>query len=231
MKHHPSRHANHAIAYVRVSTDHQDLGPEAQKVAIQRWCQTNGIEVVAVFQEEISGGVPIDKRPQLLAAIDALAIHSAGVLIVAKRDRLARDSIAAGMIERLVERQGSRVMSADNCGNGEGPEAQLMRGIIDLFAQYERALIKARTKAALGVKKARQERIGKVPFGYQLSLDGVHLEPHIKEQEVIALMVSMRADGSTLREITERLNNEGIPARGKRWHLTSVARVLKREAA
>ena len=43
---------------------------------------------------------------------------------------------------------------------GTTGEAQLMRGIVDLFAQYERAIIRTRTKAALAVKIARGERVG-----------------------------------------------------------------------
>lgn len=38
--------------------------------------------------------------------------------------------------------------TADGAGNGEGPEAALMRTLLDTFAAYERALIRARTRAA-----------------------------------------------------------------------------------
>ena len=37
-----------------------------------------------------------------------------------------------------------------------------MRGMIDLFAEYERQVIKARIKTALGHKKAKQERVSGV---------------------------------------------------------------------
>src|SRR5204862_6543407 len=104
-------------------------------------------------------------RPGLLAAIDAVRAHGAGVLVVAKRDRLARDGLTAALVERLCEREAAGIQAADGAGNGEGPEAQLLRGIVDLFAQYERAVIRARTKAALAVKKARGERTGGVPLG------------------------------------------------------------------
>jgi DNA invertase Pin-like site-specific DNA recombinase len=42
----------------------------------------------------------------------------------------------------------------------------LMRGLVDLFAQYERALIRSRTKAALAVKKGRGERLAKGRRGH-----------------------------------------------------------------
>ena len=43
----------------------------------------------------LSGGTPLEKRPGLLAAPDALRQQAAGILLVAKRDRLARDVMIA----------------------------------------------------------------------------------------------------------------------------------------
>ncbi len=86
------------------------------------------------------------------------------MLLVAKRDRLARDVVVAAMVDRLAERHGARVLAADGTGNGDGPEAMLMRGIVDVFAQYERALIRARTKAALAVKAVARRADGRRPL-------------------------------------------------------------------
>jgi len=47
------------------------------------------------------------------------------------------------MIERLVERNGGRILSADGIGAGEGPESALLRAMVRAFAEYERALIRA----------------------------------------------------------------------------------------
>ena len=221
-----------AVGYLRVSTEEQALGPEAQREALKRWCASHGVELVDVHVDQgVSGGTPLDKRPALLAAVEVLETHGAGVLLVAKRDRLARDIIVAAMVERLAERVGARIVSAAGEGNGEGPEAMLMRGVVDLFAQYERAIIKHRTRAALSVKRARGERTGSIPYGFQLSGDGHSLEPCPAEERVISMIQDLRAEGETLQAITDRLNRDEVPARGRRWHLTTVARILNREAA
>jgi len=217
-----------AVGYVRCSTEEQHLGPEAQKDALDRWAKATGVTLVAVYQESISGGAGLDQRTQLLAAIDCMKTSGAGILLVAKRDRLARDSMLAAMVERLVERAGGHVVSADGVGNGSGPEAQLMRGMIDLFAQYERALIRSRTTAAMAVKRSKGERVGGIPFGYSLHNDGVTLLPHKGEQETIQTIVHLRNSGMTLQAITEKLNVDGIPARGTRWHVTSVVNILQK---
>jgi DNA invertase Pin-like site-specific DNA recombinase len=218
--------------YVRVSTDEQTLGPEAQRAALAKWCQAQGAELVATFEDlGVSGGLELDKRPGLLAALDALRVQGATVLLVAKRDRLARDVMVAAMVNRLTEKNGAQVLSADGTGNGDGPEALLMRNIVNCFAEYERALIRARTRAALAVKRAKGERIGIVPFGFKLAADGVHLEAHEAEQVIIGSVCQMRTEGLSIRAIAAKLNEQGIAARGAKWHATSVARLLEREAA
>ena len=227
-----SADASKVVGYLRVSTEDQNLGPEAQRAALERWCAANGATLVAVHVDHgVSGAAPLDKRLALMAALDSLATHGAGVLLVAKRDRLARDTMLAAMVERLAERHGARILTADGVGNGEGPEAMLMRGMVDLFAQYERALIRSRTKAALAVKKSKGERTGEVPFGYQAAVDGIHLEENPAEQTILATVRELRAAGLSIRAIAERLNVDGAPARDARWHATTVANVLNRMAA
>jgi DNA invertase Pin-like site-specific DNA recombinase len=214
---------------LRCSTDEQVLSPEAQRAALERWCATNGVTLAVVHEDlGVSGGAELEKRPGLMAALDSLRQHHAGVLLIAKRDRLARDVMVAAMVERLVERAGARVLAADGAGNSEGPEGLLMRGIVDVFAQYERALIRARTKAALQVKKSRGERVGQIPFGSRLAGDGAGLEAEPSEQKVIARVLKLRAAGNTIKAIVSRLNARGTPARGARWYPTTVSRLLRR---
>jgi len=149
------------------------------------------------------------------------------VLLVAKRDRLARDSMTAAMVERLCERSGAIVRTADGAGDGDGPEGVLMRRIVDAFAEYERLLIKARTRAALAVKRSRGEGISRqAGYGYRLAADGVHLEADPREQRVLELVASYRAEGLTLRAIGARLEGLGLVPRGRgKWNPTTVARI------
>lgn len=222
-----------AVGYIRVSTEDQALGPAAQRHALERWCAANGAELVAVHEEphragRASGGAELDNRPGLMTALDALADTGSGVLLVAKRDRLARDVVNMAMIERLAERAGARVRSAAGEGTEgtDDPSAMLMRGMIDLFAQYERALIRSRTRSALAVKKSRGERTGSVPYGSRLAADGVHLEAHPEELEVLALVRELRAAGLSLRAIGARLTAAGCtPRGGAGWNPNTIARL------
>ncbi len=173
----------------------------------------------------MSGGAELEDRPGLTAAVADLARLGAGVLLVAKRDRLARDVLTAALVERLAERSGARIVSADGTGNGNTPEAALLRSMIDAFAAYERALIRSRTKAALAVKKARGERVGGVPYGYR-DEGGVLVEDE-REQVVVKRARELRAEELSLRAIGRALLDEGhAPRTGKQWHVQVLARMV-----
>jgi len=233
-----------AIGYIRVSTDEQHLGPEAQREIIERWCRTHDIVLRAVYKDiAVSGRAPLDKRPGLNDAIDAIDVHAAGVLLVAKHDRLARDIVLAAMFHRLAERSGARILSADGTGNEMTPESEILRQVMQMFAQYEVAVIRARTKAALAAKKRRGERIGGVPYGWRLSERSVvdartgrlrrpWLESDPAEQEVVARVRALLARGLSQREIVIELAAAGVLGRtGRPLSRTQVVRILATPAA
>jgi len=202
-----------AIGYIRVSTEDQTLSVEAQRERLTVWCAERRVALVAVQEDVgVSGGAALDKRPGLMLAIDALTPGT--VLVAVKRDRFARDTMNAAMIERLAERKGAKVLTCDGAGEGDSPEAQMLRGIIDVFAQYERAVIRARTKTALAVKRNRDERIsGRLPYGMRLAVDGLHLEEDPDEQAVITIALEFHTSGLSSRSIAARLAERGLYSR------------------
>jgi len=210
-----------AVAYRRVSTAEQagsGLGLDAQESAIARAAARLDLSVAGTFTDAgISGGLPLEQRPALLAALNALG--KGDVLIVAKRDRLGRDVLNVAMIGRLVERKGARIVSAAGEGTDTNdPTSRLMRQIVDCFAEYERAIIRARTRAALAVKKSRGERVGGIPYGYQLADDGRTLELRADEQRTVDVVRELRGAGLTYRAVADELNARGCRSRtGGRW--------------
>ena len=226
----PSNDNRLAVAYIRVSTEDQHLGPDAQRAALAAWAERAGVVIVATFEDRgVSGGAAIDRRPGLLAAVAALAEHGAGILAVAKRDRLARDSMIAAMAERLAERAGARIVSAAGEGEGDDPASKLMRTMIDAFAEYERALIKARTRGALAVLAARGEKVGGAQtYG---AADGLAAERNDAEREILAAVAELRAAGMPIRAIAAELAARGMRTRkGGPIQSTQVARILARAA-
>jgi DNA invertase Pin-like site-specific DNA recombinase len=217
-----------AVAYLRVSTVDQALGLDAQRVEIEGWAARAGVVVVSWHVDRgVSGGSTIADRPGMLEAFGALEAHGAGLLVVAKRDRLARDVVVAATAETMARSAGALVVSADGTGAGDGPEAALMRTLLDAFAQYERAIIRARVKKTLGVKKSRGELVGAVPFGQRLGADGVRLEVEASEQETIARARALRSEGWSLREVAASLALEGRKSRnGRTFDAKQISRLL-----
>jgi DNA invertase Pin-like site-specific DNA recombinase len=220
-----------AIGYLRVSTESQadsGLGLEAQEAAISAAAARLGLSLAQTFKDTVSGGLALEYRPALVAALDA--VRAGDVLLVAKRDRLGRDVLNVAMIERLVERRGARVVSAAGEGtDDDGPTGQLMRTIIDAFAQYERALIRARTRAAMAAAKKRGQRVGQIPFGMALGDDGRTLVPNPEERAVLAEIHRLRNRGYALFSIAEELNGRGWRNRqGRAWLPNFVAQLISR---
>ncbi len=217
-----------ALGYLRASTEDQRLGPEAQRASITAWAAREGVTIVAWFEDlGRSGAAGLEDRPGLAAALAALRAVGAGVLAVAKRDRLARDAALAAAIDRAVELAGAKVRSADGAGDGDGPADRLLRGMLDLVAEHERAIIRQRTKSALQAKRARGERAGEVPYGFSADSTG-RLEENPAELAVIKHVRDLRAAGLSLRGVTAELARVGIVSRaGTPLGLTQVARLVR----
>lgn len=220
-----------AVGYLRVSTDEQKLGPEAQRAAIEAWAQREGVSMVAWHVDAgVSGGSDLADRPALVAALGELRAVRAGVLVIAKRDRLARDVAVAATIERAAKACGAKVMSADGTANGDTAADGFMRAMLDAAAAYERALIRARTSAALQAKRAKGERAGAVPYGFTADASG-RLSPCEAEQSVIAIVRELRAAGMPLRAVVIELARKGLASRtGRAFQLTQIARMAKAAA-
>jgi DNA invertase Pin-like site-specific DNA recombinase len=215
------------VGYVRVSTDEQSLSVEAQQQALERWCQAHQAQLIAIYEDVgISGGTPLEKRPGLLDALNALTRGS--VLLVVRRDRLARDTFTAAMCEKIAQKAGASIFTVIGAGSGEGPEALLMRTILDAFATYEKTLIALRIKAGMARKREKGERLGMVPYGKALDADGLHLIDHAPEQAVIAIVRELRAGGLSYRAIAGELTRLGLVNRaGGRFNHTQVVRMLE----
>ncbi len=238
------------IGYVRVSTAKQaesGLGAAAQRDAIERWAQQQGATVAAVHADEgVSGASEALDRDGLIDAIGDL--KRGDTLVVAKRDRLARDPFVAGGIERMVAKRGARIVSVAGEGTdhaADDPAGMLMRGIVDLFAAYERMLAQVRTRAALRAKAKSGGRVGlHATTGYRLEdidtvdkqgrpcVRGVQVIDEREQQTLAAVAEAMACGcGLSLRCIAARLAEQGLVSRaGTPYTAAAIRRMRDRIA-
>lgn len=225
----PAPNASLAVAYLRASTEDQLLGRDGEREDIAKWAAANGVTVVSWHVDQgVSGGDAIGDRPALIEAIASLKATSAARLIVKDRTRLARDVMVAATIDHTVEGLGAHVVSADGVGNGTSPADGFVRTVMDAAAAMHRATIKANTKQALASKRAKGERVGTLPYGSRLAVDGVHLEVDPSEQAVIERARALRASALTIRAVAEELELEGfVNRRGGPFSAPAVHAMLR----
>jgi DNA invertase Pin-like site-specific DNA recombinase len=96
-----------AVAYYRVSTKQQHrsgLGIEAQRAAVTRFAEAEGITIIGEYLEAETGkgADALDRRPQLAAAL-ARARNAKCPVIVSKLGRLSRDvAFISGLMAQRV---------------------------------------------------------------------------------------------------------------------------------
>ena len=217
------------IIYTRVSTQDQadsGAGLNAQIDACRAYAKQQGWDIAGEYEDAgVSGTAELDKRTGLMTAIGELKKGDA--LLVSKRDRLGRDVMLVKMIERLIAKR-KALIHALNGSNEATPEGAFMNSIMDASAAYEVALIRARTKAALGAKKSRGERMGKIPFGFQADTDGVHVVPCEQEQFILRKIAELRNDKYSLQRIANALNNQSLFNRqGNPWNQPLLHTICK----
>jgi DNA invertase Pin-like site-specific DNA recombinase len=232
-----------AVAVVRVSKGEeiQELGAEAQRAAILAWSERERIAIVAWVTEEVSGGAELDDRPRLLEAVAQVEAHRAAHLVFHRLDRFARNTTTAALIQAALSRVGASLVAADGVGNGDDPASRLVRGILLEVAAFERALIQARIRAALDVKRTRGELVGGVPFGFRTvegptrrGRDGAMrsvrvLVPDPTEQATIAEARRLHAEGRSVRQVIAELEAQGRRSRaGRPFTLSAMHAILGR---
>ncbi|MCG6113110.1 MAG: recombinase family protein [Paracoccus sp.] len=138
------------IGYARVSTDDQTLLPQVQALT--------GAGCATIQEEHASGGNRA--RPVLARVLEA--IRRGDTLVVVRIDRLARSlSHLLEVIEQL-EAKGAFFRSIEDPIDTASPQGKFTLQVLGAAAEFERALIRERTKA--GLATARLEgRIGGNP--------------------------------------------------------------------
>jgi site-specific DNA recombinase len=205
-----------AIGYVRVSTTGQadgGLSLEAQRTRIQAWCDANGYTLEAIRVDAGLSGKRADNRPGLQQALDLACRFRGTAVVVYSLSRLARSTKdAIGIAERL-DKAGADLVSLSERIDTTSAAGKMVFRMLAVLAEFERDLVAERTTAALAVKRANGQRIGAVPYGFDLADDGTTLAPNADEQRIIHEIQAMKSTGATLREIAIDLTDRGVPTK------------------
>ena len=136
------------------------------------------------------------------------------MLAVARSDRLARTAVDLLRLYECAQAEGWTLAALDAPAGLRGPEGHLYLGIRALFAEFEAAMARARTREALSVARNRGVRLGR---------------PSRHDQAAKALAARMRLGGSSYGQIAAALTAAGIatPTGNTAWARSSVQSLLR----
>ncbi len=212
----------YAFAYLRCSDRTQIEGDtfQRQMAAIDKWLSSNPEYDRLCVYVELGVCGALEDRPALAQMFIDLEDGAVDTVIIEKLDRLARDLMIQENIFREFKRLGVTLISVfepDLCS--DDPTRKMIRVILGAVAEWDRAMISYRTKAARDRIRARGERCeGRKPYGHRP-----------EEKETLNLMVDMYMGGKTPTEICGVLNRAGHkPRDGQFWFPASVRKILRR---
>jgi len=219
------------VVVVRVSEkgDREDEhfhSPEVQIEAATRWAKDRGERLVAspIPEIDVSGKLPLSKRPGLLAAIEMIEARRADQLVVAYFDRLVRSlKVQLEVIER-VERAGGEIFALDHGKLTNGTAAQrlstnMLGSVFQYFAEITGEKVAAAQARAVARGVYPHPRI---PVGYVRGGNGV-LVVDPAAAKVVVQAFRRRDRGASLVEIQAWLAENGIERAlsGVAWMLRS----------
>ena len=237
-----------AVGYVRVSTERQEVSPDAQRHMLAAWAEATGAELLAVHEDRVSGGLQwattlvdgvavtrldLGDRPGLRAAIDLLRELAEGCLVAVKRDRILRDLEGMRVVQRLIHP--ARIVATGFAIDESSTLGLFTVGIVDLMAEAERGQVRDRTEASLAQRRREGRRVGELRFGEAVGDDGL-VVPNPDELEAVELMLELHRElGWGRRKIAAELQRrfeasigQRYRPRGERWQPGTVGRVLAR---
>lgn len=174
------------IAYIRASTDNQDLNN--QKLEIFEFAKKNNLEIDDFIQMTIWSRKTTKERriDELIAELE-----DADTLIVTELSRLGRSTTEViGLVNELIKKQVRVIAIKRNLDIKQHDiTSKVMITLFSLFSELERDLISLRTKEALASKKAQGIQLGKPKGTVQKSKFDSDV-PKIKE--LLGLWLSVR---------------------------------------
>jgi site-specific DNA recombinase len=192
---------------------------DAQFANCQTFADRGGNELVVWV------GTRFDDKGESGGTLDRLAltrlrafVRSRGVdrIYVTALDRLARRVFDLITLLEEFEKSGVAVHLAQEFNPSSGAQANLIRHLLGVFAEFERDMTATRIAETRAYLKHHGRRIaGPAPLGYQADATTRQLVPIAKEARRVRLIFDRAARGQTPAEIAARLNH--MKWRTKTW--------------
>jgi DNA invertase Pin-like site-specific DNA recombinase len=222
-----TKNRGRAVAYYRTSSA-ANVGPDKdslarQRAAVQGYAAAASLEVAAEFYDAaVSGADPIDRRPGFSDLLQRVAGDGIGVVLVEDASRFARDLAVQLTGHDRLRGMGVELVpvNAPDHFREDTPTAVLVRQVLGAIAQFEKAQVVAKLRAARDRKRASAGRCE----GRKAVPDAV-----VREARRLARRSPKTGRRRTLREIAAELAALGFAGpSGAPYGAESVKRMLGR---
>src|SRR5262249_36509585 len=215
------------VAYMRTSSA-ANVGADKdsekrQRAAIEAFAKRTGADVVDWFYDPaVSGADPIETRPGFAALLDRLEDNGVRTVLVEDASRFARDLVTQELGLLALIGRGVRVLTAngDDLTDASDPSRVMMRQIAGSFAQYEKARVVGKLRAARERKRAAIGRCeGRKPYA--------ETHPHAVAEAKRLHRRSPKGHRRSLREIAAELARIGhVNKRGQPFSASSIKSMI-----
>ena len=215
------------VIYARYSCEKQTENSILGQVReCKLFAQRNNIEIVDIYKDEAISGRTAEKRPAFMKMISDAALNLFDCIIVWKGDRFSRSRADAAKYKSELKKFGIRVLSATEA-NVTGPEAVLMDGINEAFAEYFSVELAAKVERGMTQNTIDGKfNGGTLTLGYEK--DGTSIKINEEEADVVReIFDSIANKGMTQNEILASLKKRGITAKnGKPLTKSTLNRMI-----
>jgi putative DNA-invertase from lambdoid prophage Rac len=145
--------------YARVSTHDQQTLP-LQMRAIREYAAKRGWTIAAQIKEVGSGAVERELREKLLEAARRREID---VVLVWRLDRWGRSLVDLVVTLKELAELGVSFVSLTEALDLTTPAGRAMAGLLAVFAEFEREILRERVRAGLDHARQQGKRLGRPP--------------------------------------------------------------------
>ena len=198
------------VIYARYSCEKQTENSILGQVReCTSFAEKNDIYITKVYKDEAISGRTANKRPAFMQMIKDGYAHLFDVVIVWKGDRFSRSRADAARYKGELKKLGIRVLSATEA-NVTGPEAILMDGINEAFAEYFSVELAAKVERGMTQNVIEGKfNGGRMPIGYKKDENGKIVIDENKAYIVRELFNNYVIGGQTVMDIYNSFKMKG----------------------
>lgn len=217
-----------AIGYIRVSTDMQaekGTSLENQVDRIIDFCKKKGFFLENIYQDAGFSGKNTN-RPGFKEMMKRINQGGISTLIVWHSTRFARNLRDFINHMDMLEKKKIKFYSIEE-PEMSGSSGKAMRNLMAVFAEYQSDVTGEYTRSVKSnLKKNKKVYCAYPPLGFK-NEDGI-LVRDPNQMSIVTEVQTLKANGLSLRQIAQHLNNQGIQgSKNGKFHASTIQKILK----